>query len=227
MEVVKDCYWCHNPTEWFCLYKLSCCHDVCGECIIKLASKAIFSSKRFKMPVMSDATACLIRKTQPGPPSTISVHRTIKGKLRKVSYKKFKQILPGDVSKCLELNNFNCSSKIFKSLKMSCKCGKIIKHTFKHDDNENIIHTEAECAICLQQIGWGLKLECNHKFHSKCIKEITQKAEANHALCPLCRQGSRIMASIGIDATTQFIIDDDSDISVILQIYELERANNI
>ncbi|AMQ10755.1 putative RING finger E3 ubiquitin ligase [Brazilian marseillevirus] len=41
-----------------------------------------------------------------------------------------------------------------------------------------------ECAICLSKFskGSGVVLSCKHRFHKKCIKEITSPS------CPCCRQ---------------------------------------
>ena len=44
-----------------------------------------------------------------------------------------------------------------------------------------------DCCICLNELNKNyIELECNHKYHSKCIK--TWFNIKNRMLCPLCKQ---------------------------------------
>lgn len=46
-----------------------------------------------------------------------------------------------------------------------------------------------ECVVCLKKMNWFTKntnLDCNHKFHTKCILEW-YKRKRDQSSCPLCR----------------------------------------
>lgn len=51
-----------------------------------------------------------------------------------------------------------------------------------------IIDSQVICVICLEPLGKKKhgELSCNHKFHTKCIKEWMEKSTNKD--CPLCRK---------------------------------------
>jgi hypothetical protein len=62
-------------------------------------------------------------------------------------------------------------------------CKQLLEHNFT---NCHIICSfqETNCRICLDDVVFGFKLECNHFFHIECLI----KAYIENQLCPLCRK---------------------------------------
>ena len=85
-------------------------------------------------------------------------------------------------------DEYNCSFDILKR----CKCKKkeqsiYIEQLYKVVTTQPL-DIDAVCIICLEPLGKKKhgELPCNHKFHTKCIKEWMEKSTNKD--CPLCRK---------------------------------------
>jgi hypothetical protein len=79
----------------------------------------------------------------------------------------------------LNVNNIrecpDCETITSEFYTMENKCEECLFDVISHEFNEN----EEKCSICLTDTKRYITLECNHKFHYKCVYKLDK--------CPICR----------------------------------------
>ncbi len=70
--------------------------------------------------------------------------------------------------------------KIMNANETCIKCGDKVHKKLDED--------YAKCPICLEYLKDDVrKMQCNHRFHQKCIRQWTSSVMSNNNKCPICR----------------------------------------